>query len=373
MIDSLETGGSERQFAALARSLQSSCFFSLSLACIQKRGAFLDQLEPMKQFDLGRSLYGLHSLYTRIRLARYLRESETAVAHSFDFYSNLALIPAARLAGLAAVIGSQRQLGDLLTRRQELVQAAAFRLCDRVVCNSHAAADRLIGLGLEPRKIAIIYNGLAPAAFESAAPALPVRPGLLRVGMIARMNSPAKNHRALLAAARRLSPHLLDNLEIVFAGDGPLRSSLETEANSLGLALRVIFLGDRRDIPAILASLDVSVLPSASESLSNAIIESMAAGVSVVASRAGGNPELLSDQRGLLIAPGSEQELTLALERLLSDSSLRQGLARNARKFAAANFTIELMHKRHEELYAEVLDSKLRRQIRLRRVAGSGG
>jgi len=83
---------------------------------------------------LGGSLYGAKSFRNRIRLARHLRKNNIAVAHAFDFYTNLFLIPVARLAGVPVVLGSQRQIGDLLTSRQSRAQAIAFRFCDRVIC-----------------------------------------------------------------------------------------------------------------------------------------------------------------------------------------------------------------------------------------------
>ena len=138
--------------------------------------------------------------------------------------------------------------------------------------------------------------------------------------MIARMNTRAKNHSIFLRAAARLHAKY-PNLEFVLAGDGPLRGQLEQEAQSLGLGDRAIFLGDRRDIPAVLASLDVSVLPSQSESLSNSILESMAAGVPVVATNVGGNPELITSERGFLVEPDNDSALADALDRLLRDSA----------------------------------------------------
>ncbi len=224
------------------------------------------------------------------------------MAHAFDFYTNLALIPAAKMARTPVVIGSQRQLGDLLSSSQRRAQLAMFRWADCVICNSRAAADRLIQQGLNPERAVVIGNGLSPAAFADAVPIAPRRPDIFRVGIIARMNARSKNHRMLLEVAARLR-HVLPNLEIVLVGDGPLRPELENMAEELGIRDRVQFLGERRDIPAILASLDVTVLPSASESLSNAILESMAAGVPVIANEVGGNLELLSDGRGILVPP----------------------------------------------------------------------
>jgi glycosyltransferase involved in cell wall biosynthesis len=356
MTDSFNTGGSERQFAALAKALDPTSF-RLQLGCIQKQGAFQDGLGDVPEFPLKGSLYNLQSMQTRFRLARYLRRNRTAIAHAFDFYTNLTLIPAARLARVPVVIGSQRQLGDLLSKSKFRAQLAMFRWCDTVVCNSRAAADRLMQEGLAERKIAVIGNGLPASCFAEATAALPRRPGLLRVGMIARMNTPSKNHRLLLEAAARLRGKF-PALEFVLVGDGPLRTELESDAEKLGIRDQVVFLGDRRDIPEVLASLDLSVLPSTSESLSNAIIESMAAGVPVVASRVGGNPELVTEARGMLVAPDQPQGLADAIERILRDAPLRNDLGRNAKQFAQANFTIDHMRSQHEALYAALLEKK---------------
>src|SRR5437667_9127517 len=219
MTNSLETGGSERQFAALAQALDAKSF-RLQLGCIQKRGPFLANLGDVQEFPVGGSLYGLQSMRMRLRLVRHLSRTEIAIAHAFDFYSNLTLIPAARVARVPVLIGSQRQLGDLLTWKQLRAQAAVLRCCDRVVCNSRAAAAGLMELGLPEARMVVIANGLPPEAFSTAVPALPIRPGLRRVGMIARMNTRAKNHQFFLRTAARLAGRF-PGLEFVLVGDGP--------------------------------------------------------------------------------------------------------------------------------------------------------
>jgi glycosyltransferase involved in cell wall biosynthesis len=370
MTDSFDTGGSERQFAALVSSLDGARF-RVQVGCIQKRGGFLEKLGEVTEFPLAGSLYNLRSLRTRWRLAGFLRQSRVVIAQAFDFYTNLMLIPAARMARVPVVIGSMRQLGDLLTPAKRRAQLAVLRWCDSVVCNSQAAANRLIEDGISTDRLAVIGNGLPASAFGLTAPALPRRFGLLRVGMIARMNSPSKNHRSFLRAAARLRGRYPD-VEFVLVGDGPLRPALEREAKDLGIGGQVQFLGDRRDISAILASIDISVLPSESESLSNAIIESMAAGVPVVASRVGGNLELIDESRGSLVAPGNDEVLAAEMERLLRDPSMRAAMSISAKGFATANFTIAQMRKRHEELYAELLSQKQKAHASSRLVTSQG-
>jgi len=356
MTDSFSTGGSERQFAALASTLSQSRF-AVRVGCIQKQGDFINGFEGAVEFPLGGNLYGPTSWRMRVGLARHLRRNHVDVAHAFDFYTNVALLPVARLVQVPAVIGSHRQLGDLLGSAKFNAQIFAFQFCDRIVCNSRPAARILGDHGISEKKLVVIGNGLPEEAFTSTEPALPRAKGLMRVGMIARMNIAAKNHALFLEAAARIAARL-PHVEFVLAGDGALRSDLERQVSQLRLQHRVLFLGNRRDIPEVLASLDLAVLPSASESLSNAILESMAAGVPVIASDVGGNPELLSDGRGTLVKVGDSEALARAIESALLNPRWRRETGDRARKFASEHFRLVDVTRQYEELYEELLEEK---------------
>lgn len=364
-ITNFEIGGSERQFSVLAQNVRPSKF-QLHLGCVSRKGPLGIDFADIPQFRLGGSLYGWTSLGSRLKLSRYLRENKVQVAHAFDFYVNLTLIPAARLARVPVVIGSHRQLGDVMTAAQFRTQAWALRWCDAVACNSHAAAGRLEEAGLQHEKLAVIGNALPAEVFEPATPALPARPGALRVGMVARMNAHSKNHAGFLRIAAEID-RLRPETEFLLVGDGPLRPELERQAAELGLSRRVLFLGDRREIPAILASIDVAVLTSISESLSNAILEAMAARLPVVAYNVGGNRELLNEQRGALIPVGNEDEFAAAVVRLLSNGNLRAERGANARRFVEENFSLDRVRKQYEDLYTRLLSEKIAKRIFFRR------
>lgn len=356
MTNSFETGGSERQFAVMARHLAPERF-QVSLGCISRLGPFAGAFGDVPEFLLGGSLYGWTSIRTRLRLARFLRTRQVQVAHAFDFYTNLTLIPAARLARVPVVIGSQRQLGDLLTPRQSRAQAAAFRWCDGVVCNSQAAAHGLTRGGLAADKVFIIGNALPEQAFARKRESVDRKPGCLRVGMVARMNAHYKNHAGFMRIAARIHDKMQE-VEFVLAGDGPLRPELEKQAQDLGLGKHVVFVGDRRDIPDILASMDVAVLTSESESLSNVLLEAMAVGLPVVAYQAGGNAELVNEERGILIPAGDEEGFAAAVLQLLASPAVRLQLGQNGRKFAQENFSLERILARYEACYATLLDKR---------------
>lgn len=355
MINTFETGGSERQCALLAQNIGET--FDVHVGCVNPRGPLANQFAKYARFPLGGSLFGWRSLHTRFALARHLRQNCVQVAHAFDFYTNLTLIPAARFARVPVVIGSHRQLGDLLTPAQFRAQAATFRWCDAVVCNSQAGADRLASAGIAREKLAVIGNAMPSTVFEPVPPALPRAANKPRVAMIARMNAHYKNHAGFLRIAAEVHKRMPD-AEFLLVGDGPLRPEIEQQSAALGLNEHVLFLGDRQDIPAILASSDISVLTSDSEGLSNVILESMAAGVPVVAYAVGGNPEIVSNDRGALIPAGNESEFADAICRLLSDANLRRQQGQNARRLAEQNFSLAHVCRQYEDLYVKLLTRK---------------
>jgi L-malate glycosyltransferase len=358
MTNTLEVGGSERQFVILVESINHDRF-EVHPACLRRIGGLASRLGEIPEFPPGGSLIGIQAQRARLAMACAMRHDRIAVAHAFDFYTNLMLVPAARLAGVL-VIGSHRQLGDLLTRAQFKAQYWAFRFCHRVVCNSQAAAASLRAAGLQEQKLVVIPNALPEAAFAESVPAIPRRPGIVRVGMIARMNSSVKNHPAFLKAAAKLLKQC-PAVEFVLVGDGPLRPQLEAMTAELGIHEKVLFVGERHDIPAMLASLDISVLISSSESLSNVILESMAAGVPVIATAVGGTPELVKDREtGLLVQAGDERKLVEVLAHLVSDPISRARYSKRGQEFARAHFHMDQVCRRLEQLYLDVIQSLAR-------------
>jgi glycosyltransferase involved in cell wall biosynthesis len=203
----------------------------------------------------------------------------------------------------------------------------------------------------------VIPNALPDAAFEEAVPAVPRKAGQFRVGMVARMNDPVKNHPGFLKMAARIARDLQD-VEFILAGDGPFRSEIERLAAELGVTNRCLFLGDRRDISAVLASLDLLVQPSLSESLSNVILEGMAAGVPVVAARVGGNPELIVDGQTGVLTGLNEEELANAVTTLLRDSDLRHRIGIAAKADAHRKYSVSNIRQQYEELYRSLLPAK---------------
>jgi glycosyltransferase involved in cell wall biosynthesis len=356
MTESLNVGGTERQFVLTAGALDEA--FDVLLGCHSRRGPLLDAVGSITEFDTGNSLLSLQTCVAIRNLARHLKTNAVQIAHSFDFYSNMVLIPAARAAGTTVVIGSHRGIGNVFSRAQQFSQALMFRLADRIVCNCEAAVEGLVKYGVPREKTIVIPNIVPVEAFAPCPPALPKIGAKLRIGMVARMNDPVKNYPLLLRGVARLVTQY-GNIEAVLVGDGPLRAELETLASDLGISNKVLFLGERRDVSAVMRSLDIAALTSDSEGLSNAILEAMAAGLPVIATRVGGNVELVEDGRtGLLFPAGSDEAFAASVAMLAENPELRAQMGMEARNRAFAKYQLSSVVDQFRNLYTSLLRTK---------------
>ncbi len=188
-----------------------------------------------------------------------------------------------------------------------------------------------------------IPNGVDPRAFEDAAPALDLPHPV--VGMVARL-APEKAPDDFLAVAAELP-----DARFAIVGEGPMRDELTQRAPG-----NVEFLGFRDDMPGVYASLDVLVQPSYREGMPMTILEAMACGVPVVATRVGAAADVIDDGRtGLLVAAADVPALTAAVRSLLADEARRSAMGAAARQAVAADFTVDAMARRYAEQYRQVL------------------
>jgi glycosyltransferase involved in cell wall biosynthesis len=220
-----------------------------------------------------------------------------------------------------------------------------------------ATAER----GLAPGTVVTIPNGVDAAAFD---PALWPREGARRalrlavdedtVGVIAHL-SPVKGHADLLAAMPRIAA-ARPRVRLLVVGDGGLRPELEARSRSLGLDERVVFAGASEDVAPVLAALDVVVVPSHTEGLSNALLEAMAMARPVVATAVGGNKDAVeAGVTGLLVPARDPEALAAAVLRLLERPEEGRRLGEAARRRVLADFSLERMVKGHEALYGSLL------------------
>jgi glycosyltransferase involved in cell wall biosynthesis len=186
-----------------------------------------------------------------------------------------------------------------------------------------------------------------------------MKPGIteanLVCGMIAILGT-EKDHSTLIKAMPKIIPQY-PNTSLLLIGDGPKRAELQDLVHKLGIADKVIFTGNRRDIPQLLATLDVVVLSSFYEGTSITLLEAMAAAKPVVASRVGGNPEVVEDGvTGFLVPPADPDALAFRLSQLLGDEDLRQKMGQAGRQRVEEQFSLSQMVANYERLYNQVLN-----------------
>ncbi len=339
----LEVGGQEKLLVEFARHADRDRF-DLHFVSLSGRGQLAETLAAC-----GGTVSALHEPEGLrpgliFRLARCLRGFD--IVHTHDDKPLLYGVPAARLAGARAVIHTHHH-GPLpsIQRRHTLAMACLAHWTDRFVCVSRHSARWLIGEGVPARKVVILANGIDMLRFAWSGPN-PDGP----IVTVARL-SPEKDQETLLRAmalVRREVPQA--RLEI--AGAGPCRPALEKLAGALHLRDTVRFLGHVSDVPDLLARARVFVLSSLTEGISLTLLEAMASGLPVVATRVGGNPEVVSDgETGLLVPPRQPAALAGALVRLLRDPDAGKDFARAGRQRAEAQFDVRRMVAQYEALY----------------------
>ena len=368
-ITSFMAGGTERHVANLLQQHDDSRF-EFHLACFSASGSMLPRLPGLSgrvaEFPI-RRLYGPKTWAQQWGLLRYLRKHRIQVLHTYGFYPNCFAIPVGSVGRVPAIVGSIRDIGASWTPSQRRVERWVCTMADAMLVNAGAVKQVLVEAGYRGEKIDVIRNGIDVDAF--ARPQGPPRlrqdlgipPHAPLVGVVSRIDR-VKGLEHFIDAAAVVHEAFPDARFVVIGESYPsdehraYHRSLQRRVEESGLEEAVFFAGRRSDIAEVLSELTVSVLSSLTEGLSNVLLESMAAGLPVVATRVGGTPEVVKDEvNGLLVDPGDPDGLAHAIERLLSDPRLARGLADQGRRTARTDFSIDRMVRSTEQYYLELL------------------
>ncbi|MFQ5849117.1 MAG: glycosyltransferase family 4 protein [Candidatus Binatia bacterium] len=231
------------------------------------------------------------------------------------------------------------------------------RQVDGVVAISEKIAELLVEGGVRKERIRVIHSGIDPAPFQRSREGKQGS-GHPVIGMVAVLEE-RKGHRFLLEAAQYLKRQGY-RLRYYLAGEGTQRRHIEQAVMRLGLQEEVALMGFVSDIPSLLSEMDVFVLPSVHEGLGVAVIEAMAAGKPVVASRVGGLPELVENKvTGLLVPPGDPLALARAISHLVTQKEGLESMGIKARERVEQHFTMEQMAKKNEDFYYDLLQDCL--------------
>ncbi len=363
VIDKLHLAGAQVHLLHLLRGLDRRAF-EPRVFCLIRGGPVAERIRALGTvvdvLGMG-SIYGPRAFRALPRLVRALRGA--SIVHTYLVSANLYGTLAARLAGVRAVVTSRRDTGFSRNWRLRLVEEWLVNpRVERVTAVCPAVArEACRERGLSAERVVTVPNGVDAAAFD---PALRPRAEARRrlgladdersLGVIAHL-SLVKGHADLLAAMARIVAKR-PRARLLVVGDGVLRPELETRSRALGLGDRVAFTGAREDVATVLAALDVVVVPSHTEGLSNSLLEAMAMARPVVATAVGGNPDAVeAGVSGLLVPPRDPEALAAAVLHLLERPDEARRLGEAARRRVLADFSVDRMVAGYEALYRSLL------------------
>ena len=365
VIDTLNLGGAERFLVGLVKALDSERFQPI-VVWVSESGPFVQDLERAGIEVIGLHARGHRDPSTLFKLVRLMRERNVQVVNTYLFVDGFYARLAALLAGVPLRVVTQQSAYEdprlRLPAWQIWLNRALVPITQQFVAVSRAARDYLHRVEWVPeRKIEVIPNAIEPPppVAEEDVRALRRAWGLddfggIVLGTVARLEPP-KGVDILLEAVGILHQRGMD-VRCVIVGEGSCRQELEAQARALGISDVVRFAGARRDIPLILSLLDIFVLPSRFEGLSLALLEAMAAARPVVATAVSGSVEVIRDgENGVLVPREDPAMMAEAIRQLAVTPERAQQMGEQARADVLRHFTVDVVARQYEALYARRL------------------
>ena len=363
VITWLPLGGIEKRISMILPALKSRGHH-VEVVCLREYGPLAERIKAQ---DIPVNLIPFKSRLDPVALRSltgFLAEGKFDVIHSHMYRSNVPATVAARFSRVDSVVVAQIHNVDTWeTKRQLMMDSFLCRWRDAVIGVSECVRQEILAnLKISPEKCFVLYNGVDIAQYRDAIAdpglrqSLGIKSGDIIAVMVARL-VPQKNHELVLRAA----PDILEyvpSLKFMFVGDGKLRDELEHIAGELNIADRIIFTGNRDNVAHLLKISDFGLLVTFKEGFSNALVEAMAAGLPMIVSNAGGNPEAVIDgTNGFVISPDDIDVFKEKVILLAKDISLRNKMGKTSQDRAAL-FSIEAMVENTENLYYTLLERK---------------
>jgi len=358
IITDLDIGGAEMMLLKLLRHFKDEDYshFVVSLKPAGSVGRMLER-EGFRVYSLG--LNRINGLRSFLTLLSILQRERPRIVHTYLFHADLFGRVASKVVGIPVVVSSLRSVHVGGRMREILLRITDFCV-DTVTAVSRSVADIHVAKGTTtPRKLRVIYNGVE-CGTEGETERLSVRrdfgidddSSLLTT--IGRLEA-VKGHTYLLAALKILKEKGC-RCKLLIVGKGGRENVLRDEIKRHSLDGDVLLLGEKEEIRGLLAATDVFVLSSLWEGMPNALLEAMARGLAVVATRVGGIVEVVKDgENGMLVNTKDSDALSKALERVIVDDEFRCRLGRNAREYVEENFNILTTVAQTRSLYRELL------------------
>ena len=370
VVDNLMKGGLENGLVNLVQQMDPSLFEHV-VCSLRVLGPNAERMSgAARVFCLNKNPSSRTQLPA---LVRAIRSVSPDVVHSRNWASCEAIL-AGKWSRTSALVHSEHGF-EMASAGKDLWRRRAFRrivyeLADKVLAVSHQLKQvHAARTGFPARRISVIHNGVddqrfspRPGVRAAARQELGISKNEFCIGCVGSLY-PVKDHMTLLRAVDAASGRG-KQWRVVLIGEGPERANLEVFLAGRPWKDQVTFAGLSNQVPNLLNALDLYVLPSVFEGISNSLLEAMATGLPVIASDVGGNPEVVHNgESGLLFPVGDDRALTQALELLFGDAGLRFRLAAEGRARVQQHFSLKSMVREYEQMYCEMAGRSAARVI----------
>ena len=365
LINGLGVGGTEKSLLQVLPKLDRN-LYDITICSLKDEGVYGKILADEYDFELvalnGRGKWDIGVYWG---LINYLRDKDFVIIHSYLYWANILARLAKRKLKIPVVINSVRDTEVWMRWYHKWIDRYMSRWVDLIVCCSNAVADFTIKeTGISPYYFQVVYNGINVRDYRVKVDKKKYHqefdlPSDAKViGVITRLVEPKKGLAYLLEAFKIIAAKK-DNAYLLIVGDGPARKKLIRKAKRLKIQDQVRFIESRNDIPQLLKVLDVFTLFSNYEGFGIAIIEAMAAGRPVVASRVGGIKEIIVDgETGYMVQPRNVKEMADKCLALLENTKLANKMGRAGRKRVGEHFSLRETVHRTGLIYASLLRLK---------------
>lgn len=364
LIDNLKIGGAQKVVFTLSGSLSLEKY-NVYTICLGESGPFYNKFIEK---GLNIEVLGIKKLTHLVRLrsvVRVIREKNIIIMHSFLFHSNFIGRIIGRLSNTPLVICAERAPGIwkpfLFKVAEKMVKGMAHVYTSVSESTKNFMVDKE---GIDPDKVFTIYNGIdIKKSIPGCADAKILKKELgidshaIIIGSVGRL-ADERGYKYLIRAFKEISEKYADAV-LLLVGDGPLKDELMNEAMLTGVQERIVFSGFREDVDSMLDIMDIFVISSWYEGISNALLEAMFHNLPVVATSIYGNPEVVVDgETGILVPSRNVSALANALVKLLENPDKMKSMGDNGRKRIESDFSLSKMIESYDCFYDSMLRAK---------------
>lgn len=366
ILHSLQVGGLENGVVNLINRLD-PVRFQHAICCIDASGPMAERIQcPTDIHEIGKG--GQRDYLLPFRIARVIRRVRPDIVHTRN-WGTIDGVIAAKLAGVKHLVHGEhgREATDPsgANKRRKQFRKLISPFISRFVTVSDDLGKWLINdVGVPSNKVVQIINGVDTVRFapEIVSPSAREREGLspdaFVIGTVGRLD-PVKDQQLLIRAfalLKRCNTVQAQRLKLLIVGAGPERDRLTQLVAELGVGDAVLMPGERRDVPDQMRNMDLFVLPSIAEGISNTILEAMASGLPVLATSVGGSGELIEDGvSGYLFPTGDVERLAALITQCLNNRELSRSLGSTARRRCEEHFSLKAMAAAYARMYEDVM------------------